>query len=117
MVDDMFGLRFPKNTAEHAPSYYAASAKNGADYPSLDAAIEADVVVVGGGFTGVNTALELSERGYKVVLLEANRLSRLPYSFQPPGSTIVSLDKQESSPVSLDSTIFEFLLAIWIITC
>jgi gamma-glutamylputrescine oxidase len=70
----MFGLRFPENTAEHAPSYYAASAKNGADYPTLDSAIEADVVVVGGGFTGVNTALELSERGYKVVLLEANRL-------------------------------------------
>jgi gamma-glutamylputrescine oxidase len=31
--------------------------------------------VVGGGFSGVNTALELAERGFDVVLLEANRIS------------------------------------------
>lgn len=33
-----------------------------------------DVCIVGGGFSGVATALTLAERGYKVVLLEANRI-------------------------------------------
>jgi gamma-glutamylputrescine oxidase len=70
----MFGLRFPKNTPEHTRSYYAASANTSASYPALDTHIEADIAVVGGGFTGVNTALELAERGYQVVLLEANRI-------------------------------------------
>ena len=70
----MFGLKFPVNTAEHTTSYYAATAKSTGNYPTLDSAIEADIAVVGAGFSGVNTALELSERGYKVALLEANRL-------------------------------------------
>jgi gamma-glutamylputrescine oxidase len=70
----MFGLSFPTNTREHTASYYAASAMQGEAYPQLTGNIEADVVVVGGGFSGVNTALELAERGHQVVLLEANRL-------------------------------------------
>jgi glycine/D-amino acid oxidase-like deaminating enzyme len=32
------------------------------------------VCVIGGGFSGVSTALDLAERGYSVVLLEANRI-------------------------------------------
>src|SRR6218665_2480017 len=31
---------------------------------------EADVVIVGGGFTGFSTALHLAERGTRVILLE-----------------------------------------------
>lgn len=31
--------------------------------------------IVGGGFTGVNTAIELADRGYSVALLEARRVS------------------------------------------
>nr|WP_223296283.1 FAD-binding oxidoreductase [Shewanella halifaxensis] len=34
-----------------------------------------DVVIIGGGFTGVATALELSEKGYKVAVLEANKIA------------------------------------------
>ena len=71
----MFGLQKTLETSEHAASYYAASANWQTDYPTLENDIEADVVVVGGGFTGVNTALELTERGRSVVLLEANRIS------------------------------------------
>lgn len=71
----MLGLRTPKETLEHTDSYYAASANWQTDYPQLKGEHKADVVVVGGGFTGVNTALELAERGYSVILLEANRIS------------------------------------------
>ena len=67
-------LKFNTDTKQHAPSYYAATANWQTDYPELEGAIEADVTIVGGGFSGVATAVELSERGYKVVLLESNRI-------------------------------------------
>lgn len=59
---------------EHTASYYAATASEITRYPRLEGSASADVCVVGGGFTGVATALTLTERGYKVALLEANRI-------------------------------------------
>ena len=59
---------------EHAHSYYAASAKGMTPYPTLNGDLEADVCVVGGGFTGVNTAIELAQRGLSVILLEGRRI-------------------------------------------
>jgi gamma-glutamylputrescine oxidase len=59
---------------QHTASYYAATARNTTPYPSLDGELTADVCVVGGGLTGVNTALELAERGLSVVLLEGRRI-------------------------------------------
>lgn len=38
--------------------------------PALEGPVSADVIVVGGGFAGLSTALELNARGAKVVLLE-----------------------------------------------
>lgn len=58
----------------HAPSYYAATAAPGPERPALSGAAEADVCVIGGGFTGVSSALTLTERGRSVVLLEAQRI-------------------------------------------
>lgn len=58
----------------HAPSYYAATANLDLDFPPLEGEVQADVCVVGGGFSGLNTALELAERGARVVLLEARRI-------------------------------------------
>ncbi|MFO7528691.1 MAG: FAD-binding oxidoreductase [Marinobacter sp.] len=55
-------------------AYYTATIKEDSNYPRLTGDIQVDVAIVGGGFTGVNTALELSERGYKVALVEANRI-------------------------------------------
>lgn len=71
----MFGLRKPAEHSEHTGSYYAASANWQTDYPRLEEDIAVDVAVVGGGFSGVNTALELAERGVDVALVEANRIS------------------------------------------
>ena len=70
----MFGLRKLQENNEHTASYYAASANWETNYPRLEQDINCDVVVVGGGFSGVNTAVELAERGFEVVLLEANRI-------------------------------------------
>ncbi|MCP1603423.1 NAD(P)/FAD-dependent oxidoreductase [Pseudomonas citronellolis] len=59
------------HTDEQVASYYAASARDKQPYPALEGEVRADVCVVGGGLTGVNTALELAQRGLGVVLLEA----------------------------------------------
>ena len=53
----------------HPDSYYVATANAMADHPQLAGSVYADVCVIGGGFTGVSTALHLAERGYDVVLL------------------------------------------------
>ncbi|NLS05738.1 FAD-binding oxidoreductase [Rhizobium sp. P32RR-XVIII] len=42
--------------------------------PALDGAVLADVVVVGGGYTGLSSSLHLAEAGSKVVLLEAKEI-------------------------------------------
>ncbi|MCS3467903.1 glycine/D-amino acid oxidase-like deaminating enzyme [Pseudomonas sp. JUb42] len=59
---------------QHTASYYAASSREQPVYPTLQGEWVADVCVVGGGFSGLNTAIELAERGLKVVLLEAHRM-------------------------------------------
>lgn len=58
----------------HAASYYAATANSSAPRPSLSGTVEADVCVIGAGYTGLSTALHLAERGYKVVVLEAAKI-------------------------------------------
>jgi len=55
-------------------SYYVASANPSPERPPLGGDAACDVCVVGGGFTGLSAALALAERGYDVVLLEANRI-------------------------------------------
>lgn len=59
---------------EHANSYYAASAMAQPDRPPLEGNVDADVCVVGAGYTGLNVALHLAEKGFKVIVLEAARV-------------------------------------------
>lgn len=59
---------------EHAASYYAATIRQPVTFPLLQGGHCADICIVGGGFTGVASALTLAERGYKVALIEANRI-------------------------------------------
>ncbi|GHF26176.1 oxidoreductase [Kordiimonas sediminis] len=55
-------------------SYYAATSNDTDGFDRLTEDCRTDVCVVGGGFTGVATALHLRERGYDVVLLEQNEI-------------------------------------------
>jgi glycine/D-amino acid oxidase-like deaminating enzyme len=59
---------------DHVASYYAASVHERTAYPALAGDVRADIAVVGAGFTGISAALSLAERGYDVVVLEANRV-------------------------------------------
>jgi gamma-glutamylputrescine oxidase len=59
----------------HADTYYAATRREPDDYPPLAGDARARVVVVGGGYAGLATALGLAERGVDgVVLLEAKSI-------------------------------------------
>ncbi len=67
-------VRLPVHTDQHAPSYYAATVNRRIECPPLAGEEKADVCIIGGGFSGLNTAIELAERGFSVVLLEAHKI-------------------------------------------
>jgi gamma-glutamylputrescine oxidase len=60
------------NTVE---SWYEATAMRGEALPALSGKTTADVCVVGAGFAGLTTALELARLGKTVVVLEAGRVA------------------------------------------
>ncbi|PMG78874.1 FAD-dependent oxidoreductase [Vibrio breoganii] len=59
---------------KHTDSYYAASKNQQFDFPKLTGEHVADVCVIGSGITGATAALELANKGFKVIVLEANRV-------------------------------------------
>ena len=59
---------------ERIDNYYTATLNDRRQYAPLEGDEQADIAIIGGGLTGVATALELAERGKSVILLESNRL-------------------------------------------
>lgn len=55
-------------------SWYEASVARPAPAPALAGRLDAHVCIVGAGYAGLSAALELAERGYAVVVLEAQRV-------------------------------------------
>lgn len=58
----------------YPPSYYADNAEHLSAFRPAEGDVSCDVCVVGGGFTGLSTALHLAKRGYDVRLVEAQRI-------------------------------------------
>jgi gamma-glutamylputrescine oxidase len=57
-------------------SYYIDSLdRNLIQHPSLLDSHECDLCIIGGGFTGLSTAIEASKKGLKVILLEQNKVA------------------------------------------
>ncbi len=54
-------------------SWYEETAGERPAYPALDGDRGADVVIIGGGFTGLSAAAHLAKAGVNVVLIEAHR--------------------------------------------
>lgn len=55
-------------------SYYATTRNDVGDFPILDQVIECDVCVIGAGYTGLSSALFLTEAGYSVTVLESAKV-------------------------------------------
>ena len=60
------------DTQLNQKSYYEASVRRDPTLEPLAGDIRADVVVIGAGFAGLSAALELAQKGYSVVVLEAD---------------------------------------------
>jgi gamma-glutamylputrescine oxidase len=58
----------------YPPSYYAATANETPSVAPLAGDATADVCVIGAGYTGLSAALHLAERGFSVIVLEAERV-------------------------------------------
>ena len=64
-------LESPIDTAMEGVIWRSQSQEPAQAYPRLTEDIDADLVVIGGGYCGLATALQASKRGLSVVLLEA----------------------------------------------
>jgi len=73
----MFDLSTPHAllpSTDHAPSFYAATTQDALKGQGLSGDLRCDVCVVGGGYTGLSTALHLAKRGVDVAVLEQSRI-------------------------------------------
>ncbi len=62
------------DTQLNQQSYYEASVMRPEPEPPLQEDLTTDVLVVGAGYAGLSSAIELARRGYQVVVLEAERV-------------------------------------------
>lgn len=60
--------------SQHAPSFYAATANPQPERAVLQGRHDADICIVGAGYTGLSSALHLAEAGFKVVIVEAAKV-------------------------------------------
>ena len=61
---------------DYPNSYYIDSLdRNLIQHPSLLDSYECDLCIIGGGFTGLSTAIEASKKGLNVILLEQNKIA------------------------------------------
>ncbi|MGB0960890.1 MAG: NAD(P)/FAD-dependent oxidoreductase [Halocynthiibacter sp.] len=58
----------------YPPSYYAKGSDAFTPHPIAQGALCCDVCVIGAGFTGLSSALHLAERGYDVIVVDAQRV-------------------------------------------
>ena len=59
---------------EHVASAYAASVGVLPERPQLQGEVTADICVIGGGYSGLSTAISLLEKGHQVIVLEGARI-------------------------------------------
>jgi glycine/D-amino acid oxidase-like deaminating enzyme/nitrite reductase/ring-hydroxylating ferredoxin subunit len=66
----------PQSIFKKSPKSYWIASTNKTDYPSLKEDIDVDVVIIGGGITGISCAYMLIKEGLKVAILEASFIAQ-----------------------------------------
>jgi glycine/D-amino acid oxidase-like deaminating enzyme/nitrite reductase/ring-hydroxylating ferredoxin subunit len=77
-------------------SIWESTAKPGYKFPSLTSHQESDVVIIGGGITGLTAAMLLSDAGKKVIVLEALEIG-LGTTGNSTGNLYVTVDEHLSN--------------------
>ena len=62
------------NGRDHPPSYYVESSHLTIKTARLEGELDTDVCIIGGGYTGLSSAIHLAKLGHSVVLLEAHKV-------------------------------------------
>ncbi len=81
-------------------SYYSASIVHEFNTNSLQSRIDVDVCIIGGGYTGLSTALHLAKNGVTVALLESNKVA-FGASGRNGGQVCTGLRKEQDEVESL----------------
>jgi glycine/D-amino acid oxidase-like deaminating enzyme len=94
VTNRLFPLPFPPDDPGPIPAYFDSVAPPAPATEKLEGDRQADVVIVGGGYTGLSTAVHLAERSIRALVLEARDIgwgesSRsfgqvVPYLKHPP---------------------------------
>ena len=67
-------IRNPQRDCSIDNSLWHHSAQNLMEYPTLRTTQKVDVAVIGGGYTGLSSALHLAHHGYNISLIEAKEI-------------------------------------------
>ena len=55
-------------------TYYHSNSTSGPIFPKLIGEYKSDICIIGGGLTGISSALNLAETGHSVTLIEGMRI-------------------------------------------
>lgn len=70
----MSNMRSESEQLPKDPQSYWRESYEATTFPALEQDVDADVIVVGGGITGVTSAYLLAQEGFKVVLIDAGQI-------------------------------------------
>lgn len=65
-----------KTNFKDMPKSYWISSTGGTNYPVLNEDIKVDILIIGGGLVGISTAYLLEKEGFKMAILESNRIGQ-----------------------------------------
>ena len=92
-------------TVRHQGSYYENSSCLYPAISPLQKDLDVDVAIVGGGITGLSTALQLSQSGLSTVVLESDTFASVPPAAAVDSCYWVSTNLRKFWPSSMVQTV------------
>ena len=92
---------------DYPNSYYIESLdRDLIHHPSLSDSGSCDLCIIGGGFTGLSTAIEASKKGLKVILLEQNKIAWAASVADPSGGIETFLGSFLDKGTTISTNVF-----------